>query len=45
MTLSPELMQAIMNYLANKPYAEVFQIINAIQAEASAKADDKAQEL
>lgn len=35
MNLSPELVQAILNYLATKPYGEVFQLINAIQAEAA----------
>jgi gamma-glutamylcysteine synthetase len=36
MNLSTELVQAILNYLAQRPYAEVFQLINAVQAEAQA---------
>ena len=44
MVFSAELVQAILNYLATKPYGEVFQLINALQAEAAKKADDKAQE-
>ena len=35
MTFSPELVQAILNYLATKPYGEVIQLINGIQAEAA----------
>ena len=38
MTLSPEFVQALLNYLATKPYGEVFQLINALQAEAAKKA-------
>ena len=33
MNLSTELIQNILNYLANRPYAEVFQLINAVQTE------------
>ena len=43
MNISTELMQAILNYLAQKPYGEVFQLINAVQAEL-AKAEPSAQE-
>jgi len=45
MNLSTELVQAILNYLAQRPYAEVFQLINAVQAEAqAAKADAPTEE-
>ena len=44
MNLSPELVQAILNYLATKPYGEVFQLINAFQAEAAKKVDEQPQE-
>lgn len=39
MNLSNELIQAILNYLAQRPYGEVFQLINAVQAEAAKKED------
>jgi len=35
MNLSPELIQNILNYLAQRPYGEVFQLIGAVQAEAA----------
>ena len=38
MNISTELMQAILNYLAQRPYGEVFQLINAVQAEAAKQA-------
>jgi hypothetical protein len=45
MNLSTELVQAILNYLAQRPYGEVFQLINAVQAEAqAAKADASIEE-
>ena len=45
MNLSTELVQAILNYLAQRPYGEVFQLINAVQAEAqAAKADAPIEE-
>jgi hypothetical protein len=34
MHLSPELIQNILNYLAQRPYGEVWQLIGAVQAEA-----------
>jgi hypothetical protein len=35
MNIPTELVQAILNYLGSKPYAEVFQLISAVQAEAA----------
>jgi|688.fasta_scaffold320182_2 hypothetical protein len=35
MNVSAELMQAILNYLAQQPYNEVVQLIGGIQAEAA----------
>jgi hypothetical protein len=34
MTISIELANAILNYLATRPYGEVFQLIQAVQAAA-----------
>jgi hypothetical protein len=31
MNISPALAQALLNYLASKPYAEVFELIHAMQ--------------
>ena len=42
MQISTELAQAILNYLANRPYGEVFQLITAIQAAAQPKEQDDA---
>jgi len=44
MNISPELAQTILNYLANRPYGEVFQLINAIQAEAAKATVEKEAE-
>ena len=42
MNISAELMQAILNYLAQRPYGEVVQLINAVQTEAAKQAaEDK----
>jgi hypothetical protein len=35
MNLSTELIQNILNYLAQRPYGEVWQLIGAVQAEAA----------
>lgn len=35
MNISIELLQAIMNYLAQRPYGEVVNLINGVQAEAA----------
>ena len=44
MNFSPELIQSILNYLATKPYGEVFQLINAMQAEAAKATVEKEAE-
>lgn len=44
MNITTELMQAILNYLAQKPYGEVFQLITAIQTEAAKQAPQAAEE-
>jgi hypothetical protein len=35
LNLSVELINAVLGYLGNKPYAEVVHLINAIQSEAA----------
>ena len=40
MNLSIELINAIVGYLGTKPYAEVAQLINAIQTEAQKEKQD-----
>jgi hypothetical protein len=42
MNIPTELVQAILNYLGSKPYAEVFQLIGAVQAEAAKQAKGNA---
>jgi hypothetical protein len=37
-TLPTDLVNAILQYMASKPYGEVFQLVNAIQAEAAKQA-------
>ena len=44
MNLSTELIQSILNYLAQRPYAEVWQLINTIQAEAAKATVEKEAE-
>lgn len=43
MNLSPELIQSILNYLAQRPYVEVWQLINTIQAEAAKLKEPEAE--
>ena len=38
-TLSTQLVNAILQYLGSRPYTEVFQVIEAIQKEAKAAAE------
>jgi len=37
-TLSIQLMNQVMGYLGTRPYQEVFQLVEALQAEAKAQA-------
>jgi hypothetical protein len=37
--LSTNLVNAILQYLGSRPYAEVFQVVEAIQAEAKSQAE------
>jgi len=43
-TLSTNLVNAILQYLGTRPYTEVFQVIEAIQKEAKAASEPPAQE-
>ena len=38
-TVSTQLLNAILGYLGNKPYQEVFQLVEAIQKEAKQAAE------
>ena len=38
MQVSAQLVNTLLNYLAERPYREVFQLIDAIQKEAAAQA-------
>lgn len=38
-TLSTQLVNAILGYLGTRPYQEVFQLVNNIQAEAAKQAE------
>jgi len=42
--LSAELLQAIVNYLATKPYQEVFMLIQNIIGEVNIKPENKPEE-
>jgi hypothetical protein len=44
MNISAELINAVLNYLAQRPYGEVINLITAIQAEAAKTAVESAQE-
>ena len=43
-SVSTQLLNGILQYLGSRPYTEVANLIAAIQAEAKAQADAKAQE-
>jgi hypothetical protein len=43
LTLSTQLVNAILQYLGTRPYTEVFQIIEAIQKEAKAASEPPAE--
>ena len=42
-TLSTNLVNAILQYLGTRPYAEVFQIIEAVQKEAKEKLTEEVE--
>jgi hypothetical protein len=44
MNISTELINAVLNYLAQRPYGEVVNLITAIQAEAAKPAVEKEAE-
>ena len=43
MNISTDLINAILGYLGNKPYAEVVNLITAIQAEATKAKESEAE--
>lgn len=43
-TLSVDVVNAILNYLASKPYQEVFQLIQALQQDASKNNEEKSED-
>ncbi len=43
-TLSVDVVNAILNYLASKPYQEVFQLIQALQQDASKNSEQKSED-
>jgi len=44
MQITLQLVQAIANYLATKPYQEVFELINELQRQASVKPEESKDE-
>jgi len=43
MEITNELAQALVNYLASKPYGEVFQLIGALQEQAKVQPEPQAK--
>lgn len=43
-TVSTELLQEIINYLANRPYAEVAALISSLQEDAHVISEEKTEE-
>ena len=44
MNITQELAQAIVQYLATKPYTEVFQLINELQKQATPQTEEEVAE-
>jgi hypothetical protein len=44
MNISTDLINAVLNYLGNRPYVEVVNLITAIQSEASKEKDEQPKE-